>query len=220
MSEIRVENIIGETGTDAVKFTKGINVTGIVTATNVSIGSSVTATSFFGSGAGLSGVSAGKILQVVHVDKNDFFSTTSTSFTDITGLTADITPTSASNYILVDFKCTCGGGDNLYATLKIQRKIGSGSYGDPSVITPSSNNSDASHAGCDTDYSFGLYKTRTDGARIKDLPNTTSQVSYKIQVRSQAATFVLNRTKYSNDGNTATDQAQGVSSITLMEVSA
>ena len=67
MSEIRVENIIGETGTDAVKFTKGINVTGIVTATNVSIGSSVTATNFFGSGAGLSGVSAGKILQVVEL---------------------------------------------------------------------------------------------------------------------------------------------------------
>ena len=35
MSEIRVENIIGETGTDAVKFTKGINVTGIATDTNV-----------------------------------------------------------------------------------------------------------------------------------------------------------------------------------------
>ena len=34
MSEIRVENIIGETGTDAVNFTKGINVTGIVTATS------------------------------------------------------------------------------------------------------------------------------------------------------------------------------------------
>ena len=49
MSEIRVENIVGETGTDAVKFTKGINVTGIVTATNVSIGSSVTAGTFHGS---------------------------------------------------------------------------------------------------------------------------------------------------------------------------
>ena len=36
MSEIRVENIIGETGTDAVKFTKGINATGIVTATSFS----------------------------------------------------------------------------------------------------------------------------------------------------------------------------------------
>ena len=48
MSEIRVENIIGETGTDAVKFTKGINATGIVTAT-----------SFSGSGASLTGISAG-----------------------------------------------------------------------------------------------------------------------------------------------------------------
>ena len=48
MSEIRVENIIGETGTDAVKFTKGVNVTGIVTAT-----------SFAGSGAALTGISAG-----------------------------------------------------------------------------------------------------------------------------------------------------------------
>ena len=59
MSEIRVENIIGETGTDAVKFTKGINVTGIATATNVSVGSSVTASTFHGNGAGLTNVTAG-----------------------------------------------------------------------------------------------------------------------------------------------------------------
>ena len=59
MSEIRVENIIGETGVDAVKFTKGINVTGIVTATNVSIGSSVTASTFHGSGASLTGIVSG-----------------------------------------------------------------------------------------------------------------------------------------------------------------
>ena len=43
MSEIRVENIIGETGVDAVNFTKGINVTGTLTSTNVSVASSVTA---------------------------------------------------------------------------------------------------------------------------------------------------------------------------------
>ena len=29
MSEVRVDNITGETGADAVKFTKGISVTGI-----------------------------------------------------------------------------------------------------------------------------------------------------------------------------------------------
>ena len=59
MSEIRVENIIGETGSDAVKFTKGINVTGIATVSNVSVGSSVTASTFHGSGANLTGISAG-----------------------------------------------------------------------------------------------------------------------------------------------------------------
>ena len=32
MSEVRVDNITGENKTDAVKFTKGINVTGIITA--------------------------------------------------------------------------------------------------------------------------------------------------------------------------------------------
>ena len=62
MSEIRVENIIGETGTDAVKFTKGINATGIVTATSFS--GSVAASQLTGalpaiSGANLTGLSAG-----------------------------------------------------------------------------------------------------------------------------------------------------------------
>ena len=63
MSEVRVDNITGETGTDAVKFTKGINVTGIATVGNVSVGSSVTAATLFGNGAGLTDVVAGKLLR-------------------------------------------------------------------------------------------------------------------------------------------------------------
>ena len=63
MSEVRVNNITGENGTDAVKFTKGITVTGIATVGNVSIGSSVTATTLFGNGAGLTNVSAGLLLK-------------------------------------------------------------------------------------------------------------------------------------------------------------
>lgn len=99
MSEIRVDNIIGETGVDAVRFTKGINVTGIVTATNVSIGSSVTATNFFGSGAGLSGVSAGKLLQVTEGIYN--VQVTIQGATAITGLAGTITPQAAGSKILV-----------------------------------------------------------------------------------------------------------------------
>ena len=63
MSEVRVNNITGENGTDAVKFTKGITVTGIATVGNVSVGSSLTAATLFGNGAGLTGVSAGLLLK-------------------------------------------------------------------------------------------------------------------------------------------------------------
>ena len=63
MSEVRVDNITGETGTDAVKFTKGITVTGIATVGNVSVGSSVTAATLFGNGAGIIGITAGKLIK-------------------------------------------------------------------------------------------------------------------------------------------------------------
>ena len=51
MSEIRVTNIIGESGLDAVNFTKGINVSSGV----------VTATTFSGSGASLTSLPAGNL---------------------------------------------------------------------------------------------------------------------------------------------------------------
>ena len=63
MSEIRVENIIGETGVDAVQFTKGINATGTLTSTNVSTASSVTAATFHGNGAGVTNVGGGVLLK-------------------------------------------------------------------------------------------------------------------------------------------------------------
>ena len=63
MSEVRVDNITGETGTDAVKITKGITVTGIATVGNVSVGSSVTAATLFGNGAGITGITAGKLIK-------------------------------------------------------------------------------------------------------------------------------------------------------------
>ena len=81
----------------------GMDVTGIITATNVSVGSSVTAATFFGNGAGLTNVSAGKVLQFVY--KNEGVTTTSNSggWTDSveSGLNVDITPISATSKILV-----------------------------------------------------------------------------------------------------------------------
>ena len=130
MSEIRVENIIGETGVDAVNFTKGINVTGIVTATNVSIGSSVTATSFFGSGAGLSGVSAGKILQIVQqYDTNFTRAAVNTNSFTATTHQVSITPTAANSKILVNISSACNNnGSGNWIFLTIYRSVNGGTF--------------------------------------------------------------------------------------------
>ena len=78
MSEIRVTNIIGETGVDAVNFTKGVNVTGIVTTTaGVSIPASTTSGLDFGTGtnkaqlAMQSGVSNRIALRTTHSTLGD-----------------------------------------------------------------------------------------------------------------------------------------------------
>ena len=71
MSEIRVTNIIGETGTDAVNFTKGINVSSGV----------ITATTFSGSGASLTSLPAGNLTGTLPA----------ISGANLTGLSAGIT---------------------------------------------------------------------------------------------------------------------------------
>ena len=63
MSEIKTTKIIGENGVDAVQLTKGINTTETLTSTNVSAASSVTASTFHGNGAGITGVTSGVLLR-------------------------------------------------------------------------------------------------------------------------------------------------------------
>ena len=172
MSEIRVENIIGETGTDAVKFTKGINVTGIVTATNVSIGSSVTATNFFGSGAGLSGVSAGKILQVVESSAiSSQVTTSSTTFQD-TGISVSITPSASTSKILVLAVGSAyiqGTGYNVKGEIRVLR--------DSTEITRTDHGYDSANS------SFGARLALSFNMSRLDAPNTTSSITYKTQIR-------------------------------------
>ena len=111
MSEIRVTSVVGENGGDRVGLTTGLTV-GPLTGTT-GIGATIThqghaqfagvctATSFVGNGAGLTNVSAGKVLQVVSTLKTNVFSTNATSMQDVTGLNVAITPSSASSKVLV-----------------------------------------------------------------------------------------------------------------------
>ena len=58
MSRIRTNQITNQSADGAPVVQNGLVVTGVTTSTNVSVGQSITATSFFGSGAGLTGVAS------------------------------------------------------------------------------------------------------------------------------------------------------------------
>ena len=59
MSDLRVTNLRGRTAGSSPTLPDGVVITGIATVTNVSAGSSVTAGSFYGNGANLTGLPTG-----------------------------------------------------------------------------------------------------------------------------------------------------------------
>ena len=75
MSEIRVTDIKGENGLDAVNFSKGVSAAGIVTATGFKVGAGISltdtgikASNFYGSGASLTGIDAGGLKKLYEVN--------------------------------------------------------------------------------------------------------------------------------------------------------
>ena len=141
MSEIRVTNIVGENGNDAVTFTKGVSVTGVTTATTFSgSGASLTnlpAGNLTGTlpalnGSNLTNVSAGKVLQVVQQHDTNFVraETNSSSFVATTHQVS-ITPTAARSKILLSFSGDCNtNASSNYMHVTIYRSINGGSYSD------------------------------------------------------------------------------------------
>ena len=217
MSEIRVENIIGETGTDAVKFTRGINATGIVTATSFS--GSIAASQLTGalpaiSGANLTGVSAGKILQVASVTKTDVFSTSSiNSYVDITGLTVNITPTKANSNILVMAVIGCfvsGDAASVALTTADGTAIIQGD-----IVSGKDSVSTGAYAGGTSTGEAWYGNNPAPIFKLHDpsysLGNT---LTYKCRIKSNNGTTYVNR----NQSDSSQYAFRTASTITLMEV--
>ena len=210
MSEIRVENIIGETGTDAVNFTKGVNVTGIVTAT-----------SFAGNGAALTNVSAGKILQVVQVVKTDTQTITNSGYpstlTAISGLQPVITPTSSSSKILLQWSVNVSAGTNSHTSNLFYRTI-SGSEAEISAFKgdAASNRTRSAQQNYGGNDSIDIYKHHIFSGIYLDTPNTTSAITYSVKFRTNDSTIYINRSQSDNDANWS---ARTASTFLLMEVS-
>ena len=169
---------------------------------------------FTSSGAGAGAVfeaaaGGGKLLQVVSTAKTDTFSTDSSSFTDVTGLTVNITPAATSSKILIIVNLV-GDNDSGYSYARLMRDSTEISIGDAS--------------NSNTRSSFGNFNVANNSVFLTgaltylDSPSTTSATTYKIQaIVPSAGTFYINY-----GGATGTDSGNGrsVSTITVIEVGA
>ena len=146
-----------------------------------------------------------KVVQVVSTFKNDTFSTTSGTFTDVTGLSVSITPTSTSSTILVlaasNFSYSVGNSPVVFNLVRNSTNIAQ-----PST-TPTYN-------GTVTPYSAGNISDQSGQWSINflDSPATTSATTYKVQGKTASGTVYVNRR--------ATADFASTSSIIVMEIAA
>ena len=156
-----------------------------------------------------SGIDTGKIGQVVQTVVADIVQVTSSSgtFADISGFTANITPSATSSKVLVTATINYGGTGNLYGATRLLRgstAIGVGaSAGNrtPSTVFTSSGD---------------LSKAVNSAVQFLDTPNSSSSLNYKLQVTlNSGQTFKLN-SEGENIDNVANHRT--ISTMTLMEV--
>jgi hypothetical protein len=153
--------------------------------------------------------SSGSVLQVLSTVKTDTFSSSSTSLTDITGLSVTITPSSASSKILVIVNCAVTGADAgigfsiVRGSTEIYLGDAAGSRQRFSMVGFYGTSSP-------TQYAAG-----SNHACFLDSPTTTSATTYKLQGKTRSGAFYIGRTYYDLDNDNASRMP---SSITVMEI--
>ena len=196
-----------------------ISINGSGTVTGISVGglpdgivdTDMIANSNVTAGKLASGV-GGKIVQVKSTTKTDTFSTTSTSFTDVTGLSIAITPSSSSNKILVIYTTKTAMEDVHIGHIRLMRDSTAIFIGDAS-------GSRTSTSGHNRNMSGGTQELFDFSGAHLDSPSSTSSLTYKLQVQSATAgrEIAVNRTY--GDANSG-EASRTASSITVLEVSA
>lgn len=157
------------------------------------------------------GFSGGIGTNVVQTVKTDTFSTTSTSFTTVTGLTASITPSSETSKVLVIVDLMVAANDSVAL---LQGRIVRG--GSPIYVGDAAGSRTQSAFNTSTASSIN-----TDQQTIVflDSPATTSSTTYGVEVRRSlgSGTIYVNRSYSDTD---ASQSPRTASSITVIEVAA
>ena len=150
----------------------------------------------------------GKIAQVVNTTKTDTFSTTSGSYTDVTGLSAAITPSATSSKIFVTAQVVFTLNDNTYGTLGglcIQRgttKLNAGGDNVSGTTVVGQNES-------------SVYGFCTIPLQFLDSPSTTSATTYNVGCRNMIGG---DKTGYLNGAKNGSNKGSSV--ITAYEIGA
>ena len=157
---------------------------------------------------------AGKVLQVLQTTKTDVFTTTSTTYTDVTGLSRVITPSATSSRVLIIAQVAATTTWGTGTSTNIQLAGGnSGTY----VGDAAGNRVRSALTGSPTTGSYGLTALPYQTIVYLDSPATTSAITYKVQVRTgSAGTLYVNR---SADDLDSAQFGRFASSITVMEIS-
>jgi hypothetical protein len=150
----------------------------------------------------------GKVLQVLQAVKTDTFSTSSQSFTDVTGLSQAITPSATSSKILIICNLQVGSLTGAQCQFNLLRGSTSINIGDGS--------GSRTRAFAEQD-AASTNSPQSVATTFLDSPNTTSATTYKIQMRVTGGTHYLNRSTADGD---ASYEARTTSSILLMEIGA
>jgi len=226
----------GTNGVVGAGFTvdaSGISVTaGVVTATSINAGASgLTGTLPALSAASLTNIPAanlvgvctsgltktggfGAVVQVVQTVKKDRTTIQSTSLVDVSGMSVTITPTSASNKVLVRY-CLSVFTNNQYWSMRLVR-------GSDSTIFIGDQNASATSQ---QRASFGSYMSSyVDGRNVTqeflDSPNTTSATTYKLQAHAPYSSSYIIGINNSPTLDNYTYMNMCVSTITAMEIAA
>ena len=161
-------------------------------------------------GSNLTGISAGKILQVKSAVNTSASATSTSGFTDFPSLSVSITPTASSNKFLIQY--------HVYLTLlnvagftRIMRDSTAVGIGDSagSRLQTTSN-----HMNKHTDANHGYHGFY---GQFLDSPSTSSAITYKLQLATQGdVTAYINRSQ--NDTDTSVYGSRSISTFNVYEV--
>tara|TARA_R100001163_G_C5038338_1_gene177049 strand:- start:384 stop:896 length:513 start_codon:yes stop_codon:yes gene_type:complete len=157
----------------------------------------------------ITGLPSGSVLQVVQTESKTNFSTTSNTFTDLTPITVDITPSATTSKVLVLCNLNFGGSSDNRTGVRLLRAgtfiFGGDDEGNRQGCTTATPNAEDN----------SIYNV---SFQFLDSPNTTSATTYKIQVSAQTSgseTVYLNQTGGDADQQYTKNTS---SSITCMEI--